>query len=44
MIALPPSFNVGQFFTEIFSIAAPFASIGFMIGCGFLIIKILKRA
>ena len=43
MIALPPDFDVALFFTDFFTAALPFASLAFLIGTGFLVIKLLKR-
>jgi hypothetical protein len=43
MIQLPEGFNAAALFTEFFRLAAPFAGIGCLIACGFLINRLLKR-
>jgi len=43
MIQLPPGFNAFALFNEFFHLAAPFAGIGFLIACGFLINRLLKN-
>ena len=44
MIQLPEGFDLGALFGDFFHLAAPFAGIGFLIGCAFLIAKLLKKA
>ena len=44
MIHLPEGFDIGALFSDFFDLAAPFAGISFLIGCGFLIAKLLKKA
>ena len=44
MIGLPEGFNAGNLFGELFQLAAPFVGIAFIIGCGVLITRIIKRA
>lgn len=44
MIQLPEGFNVSSLYADLFSIAAPFVGIAFMIAAGFLISNILKKA
>lgn len=43
MIQLPPGFDVLQFFGDLFTVAAPFVSIAFLIGAGFLFYRILSN-
>lgn len=42
MIQLPPGFDTAALLSDFFFAAGPFVSIGFLIGCGFLIVKILS--
>lgn len=44
MIALPPGFDMPLFVSELYAYAVPFAGIIWLMGVGFLIIKILKKA
>ena len=44
MIQLPSGFSASTLFSELFQLAAPFVGIAFLIGCGVLITRILKRA
>ncbi len=43
MITLPPGFDAAAFASELYSAAAPFAAIAFMIAVGFMLIRILNR-
>jgi len=43
MMGLPPGFDYVQLFTDFYTVAEPFAAIAFLIGTGFLVIKLLKR-
>ena len=43
MIQLPAGFDVSALFTEFFHLAAPFAGIGCLIACGFLINRLMKK-
>jgi len=43
MISLPPGFDAALFASELYDAATPFVAIGFIIACGFLLIKILNR-
>ncbi len=43
MIQLPEGFNAAALFTEFFRLAAPFAGIGCLIACGFLINRLMKK-
>ena len=43
MIALPPGFDVVLLFSDFFTAAVPFAGLMFLIGSGYLVIKLLKR-
>lgn len=43
MIALPPGFDVSLFVSELYSFAVPFVGIIWLMACGSLIIKMLKR-
>ncbi len=44
MIQLPPGFDINLFVSELYSFAVPFAGLIWLMGVGFLIIKILKKA
>ena len=44
MIQLPEGFDLAALFGDLFQLAAPFAGVSFLIGCGFLIAKLLKKA
>jgi hypothetical protein len=41
MIQLPPGFDVAALLSDFFFAAGPFVTIAFLIGCGFLIIRML---
>lgn len=43
MIVLPPGFDVTLFVSELYAYAVPFASVIWLVGVGFLIIKALRR-
>lgn len=43
MISLPPGFDASLLFSDFWTAAAPFVDIGFLIGCGFLLTKMLSR-
>jgi hypothetical protein len=43
MIQLPPGFDAAALFSEFWTAAGPFVSIAALIGCGFLLIKMLTR-
>jgi hypothetical protein len=43
MIQLPPGFDLSLLFSDLFTVAAPFVSIAFLIGCGFLLSKMFAR-
>jgi len=42
MITLPEGFDAAQLFADLFTLAAPFVGIAFLIACGFLITNYLK--
>ena len=44
MIQLPPGFDVAALLGEFFTLAGPFVSLALLIGCGFLLIRILTSA
>jgi len=44
MIQLPVDFDVSSLFADLFTLAAPFIGIAFVVACGFLISNILKNA
>lgn len=44
MIQLPPDFNVGQLFSELFGFAAPAAGVAFLLAAAFLIATVIRRA
>ena len=43
MMQLPEGFDVATLVTDFFSMAAPFVGVFFLVGSGFLIIRLLKR-
>lgn len=43
MIVLPPGFDMPLFVSELYAYAVPFAVIIWLMGVGFLIIKMLRR-
>jgi len=43
MMSLPPGFDYAQLFADFYAVALPFVSIAFLIGTGFLVIKLLRR-
>lgn len=43
MIQLPPGFDVSLYVSELYSFAVPFAGIIWLMGVGFMIVKMLKR-
>jgi len=44
MIQLPPGFDPNQLYSDLFTVAAPFAGIAFLIAVGALIVKLIRRA
>ena len=44
MFSLPEGIDGAAIAAELFSLAAPFVAIGFMIAAGFMIVGILKNA
>lgn len=43
MIQLPEGFDAAALFTELFHLAAPFVGISALIGCGCLILNMLRN-
>jgi hypothetical protein len=44
MIQLPDGFDAAALFSELFQLAAPFVGISCLIGCGYLILNMLRNA
>ena len=44
MIQLPDGFDAAALFGELFQLAAPFVGISLLIGCGYLILNMMRNA
>jgi hypothetical protein len=44
MITLPPGFDVSVFVSDLFAFVVPFASIALLVGIGYFLVSMIRRA